>query len=153
MRKNYIFRGFVLLITTIFLCSGSCERPVEDQYSILLLNKSDQEIVYQGSNVFSMSRDTFCYGTKNLTKMEYEEFIYDFMISPHSSRIIGIDGVIESMKDDPGRSYSLGVFNRIDLDTMSCERFKQIYPLKKEWVLNLDDLLSGNLTLVYTPEE
>ena len=75
------------------------------------------------------------------------------MISPHSSRKIGIDGVIESMKDDLGRSYSLGVFNRIDLDTMSCERFKQVYPLKKEWVLNIDDLLSGNLTLVYTPEE
>ena len=88
-----------------------------------------------------------------LTKMEYEDFMYDFMISPHSSKKIGIDGVIESMKDDPGRSYSLGVFNRTDLDTMSCERFKQIYPLKKEWVLNLDELLSGNLTLVYTPED
>lgn len=153
MRKNRTFRVFVLIITSIFLCSGSCKKPVEDQYSIILLNNSDQEIIFVGSDVFSMSRDTFCYGTKNLTKMEYQDFIYDFMISPHSSKKIGIDCVIESIKDDPERSYSLGVFNRTDLDTMSCERFKQIYPLKKEWVMNLDDLLSGNLTLVYTPED
>ena len=88
-----------------------------------------------------------------MMRSEYEEFIYDFMISPHSSRKIGIDGVIELMKDDAGRSLSIGVFNRTDLDTMSCERFKLIYPLKKEWVLNLDDLLSGNLTIIYSPEE
>ena len=88
-----------------------------------------------------------------MMRSEYEEFIYDFMISPHSSRMIGVDGAIEIMKEDPVRSLSLGVFNRTDVDTMSCERFKQVYPLKKEWVLTLDDLLSGNLTIVYTPEE
>ena len=153
MREYYTSRVCILIITSIFLCGASCEGPVEDQNSIILLNNSDQEIVYQGGCVLSMSRDTFCYTRAVMMKSEYEEFLYDFMISPHSSRKIGVDGVIEIMTEDPGQSLSIGVFNRTDLDTMSCERFKQVYPLKKEWVLNLDDLLSGDLTLVYTPEE
>ena len=153
MSKYRTFQGLFLILTSMSLCSGSCERQVEDQYFIMLLNNSDQEIIYQGGCVLSMSRDTFCYSKTVMMRSEYEEFIYDFMISPHSSRMIGVDGAIEIMKEDPVRSLSLGVFNRTDVDTMSCERFKQVYPLKKEWVLTLDDLLSGNLTIVYTPEE
>jgi hypothetical protein len=36
---------------------------------------------------------------------------------------------------------------------MSCEEFKQKYPIKKEWGVTLVDMEARDWTLVYTPEE
>jgi len=76
-----------------------------------------------------------------------------FLISPYSSRKIGIDIMVDYLQTYPNATWFLAVFNREDIDNMSCEEFKKAYPLKKEWQLTFEDLQACDWTLVYTPEE
>ena len=57
------------------------------------------------------------------------------------------------MISHPKDTMYLGVFNRIDIDTMSCEEFEKTFPLKKEWKVTLADMEACDWTLVYTSEE
>ena len=45
------------------------------------------------------------------------------------------------------------VFNRIDLDTLSCDEYNKFFPLKKEWKVTQKDMEACNWTLEYTPDE
>ena len=139
-----------LLIFALFCCSA-CEKK-EDVYSITIQNNYDKEIIFIFSEYVSVSETPQCL-IQNMTKQEYSDFIYDKMIKPYSSKKIGIDWLIETMNINPDKMLSIGIFHRIDVDTMSCEEFKQIYPLKKEWKITLADMEAYDWTLVYTPEE
>jgi hypothetical protein len=141
---------FVLLIFISFLfCNGGCEERKE-QYYLIIQNNSDKEIVFTGSGYSSVSQDTQC--IKPLIKFEYENFIYSAMIKPYSSKKMGIDMIIEQMQKY-NLAWSLGIFNRIDMDTMPCEEFKQKYPLKHEWKVTLADMEACDWILVYPPKE
>lgn len=59
----------------------------------------------------------------------------------------------ESLISRPNDTLYIGVFCRKDIDTMSCEEFKQKFPLKKEWKVTLADMQACDWTLVYTPED
>lgn len=144
------YRYVLLMFLSAVFCSGSCERA-EPQYVLTIQNNSDKEIVFQGSLYFSMALDTMCF--KPMTKMEYQSFIRYNSIKPYSSKKSGADFVIHRLQDDPKLILSLGIFNRIDIDRMSCEEFKQVYPLKKEWKLTLADMQACDWTLVYTPDD
>lgn len=138
-----------MFLSAVF-CSGSCERA-EPQYVLTIQNNSDKEIIVQGSLYSSMALDTMCF--KPMTRMEYKNLIYYSLIKPHTSRKIGVDVVVNSLQTYPQFIWSLGIFNRIDIDRMSCEEFKQVYPLKKEWKLTLADMQACDWTLVYTPDD
>ncbi|MDR3340799.1 MAG: hypothetical protein LBT25_12055 [Candidatus Symbiothrix sp.] len=43
----------------------------------------------------------------------------------------------------------IGVVYRIDMDTMSCEEFKEKYPIKKIWKLTKADAESANWMVTY----
>ena len=61
--------------------------------------------------------------------------------------------IVNTLQTNPNFMWSLGVFNRIDIDTMSCEEFEQKFPLKKEWKVTLADMQACDWTLVYEPKE
>jgi hypothetical protein len=145
--KKYKF----LLLVFIFalFINGSCEER-KYQYILTIQNNSDNEMILIGSGYISVSQDTQC--IKLSGKFEYVDFIRSAMIEPHSSKKIGIIGIVEKMQKY-NLVWSLGVFNRIDMDTMPCEEFKQKYPLKKEWKVTVADLEACDWTLVYEPEE
>lgn len=144
------YRYILLIFITALLCNGSCESQ-ENQYFITIQNNSDKEIIYRGSLYFSIALDTMCF--KPMSKMEYQELIYLCLIKPYSSRKIGIDMIVNTLQTNPNFMWSLGVFNRIDIDTMSCEEFEQKFPLKKEWKVTLADMQACDWTLVYEPKE
>jgi hypothetical protein len=147
MKKYNII--ILLLFVCILLGSGSCENR-EGQYYITIQNNSDKEVIFMGSTHSSVTQDTQC--IKPTTNFEYVDFIYSNTIKPFSSKKKEIDRLVEHMQTY-NLTWSLGIFNRIDMDTMSCEEFKQKYPLKKEWQATLADMEACSWTLVYTPEE
>ena len=85
--------------------------------------------------------------------MEYQELIYLCLIKPYSSRKIGIDLIINTLQTNPNFMWFLGIFNCMDVDTMTCEEFKRKFPLKHEWKVTLKDMVANNWTLVYPPED
>lgn len=144
------YRYILLIFITALFCNGSCGSQ-ENQYFIIIQNNSDKEIIYQGSLYSSIALDTMCF--KPMSKMEYQELIYLCLIKPYSSRKIGIDLIINTLQTNPNFMWSLGIFNRMDVDTMTCEEFKRKFPLKHEWKVTLKDMVANNWTLVYPPED
>ena len=139
---------FVLICGLFY--GGSCVRH-EDQHSITIYNNSDKEVIFIGSLHSSVALDTTCY--KPGGRREYQDFIYYRSIKPYSDRRIGIDLTINRMQKYPNVRWSVGLFNLIDIDTMSCEEFVREYPIKKEWILTLEDMIACDWKLDYTPEE
>jgi hypothetical protein len=86
-----------------------------------------------------------CFFKANETKQEYENFIHYKAIKPHSSKdIIGLRYL------DSQDTVFIHIFNRIDMDTMSCEEFKQKHPLKYEWKkVTVTDMEACDWTLEY----
>jgi len=141
---------FILLVFVFVLfCSGSCER--EEWQRFIIQNNSDMEIIVVFNVHNSIDYPQCIINRTKMTRMEYQNFIYDNRIVPHSNRDFGrrfritLNELQESVID----TLYVGAFYRIDIDTMSCEEFKQKYPLKKEWILTLADMEAVNWTLVY----
>ena len=148
--SNVVAYGLLLLLfISALFCVWSCNGQ-DDKYYITIQNNSEKEIIYQ-SSLYSSMADTTCF--KPMTKREYRQLIDLCMIEPHSCRKVGIDIVVNCLQSYPNTAWSLGIFNREDIDNMSCEEFKKAYPLKKEWQLTFEDLQACDWTLVYTPEE
>ncbi len=130
-----------LFVFTLF-CSGSCENRIEQRF--IIQNNSEQEIVVIYST-FTINSPVCLKG--NDTKQEYVDFIYHNAIKPNSDKnITGLGGLMIANLQDTTYIY---VFNRLDMDTMSCDEFKLKYPLKKEWKVTVADMEEDNWTLVY----
>ena len=130
-----------LFVFTLF-CSGSCENRIEQRF--IIQNNSEQEIVVIYST-FTINSPVCLKG--NDTKQEYVDFIYHNAIKPNSDKnITGLGGLMIANLEDTTYIY---VFNRLDMDTMSCDEFKLKYPLKKEWKVTVADMEEDNWTLVY----
>jgi len=138
---------FLVVFIFILFSNGSCETD-NQQYFITFQNKSDEELIFIGS-YNSFNQDSDC--LKPVTTFEYENFINDNMIKPNAIKKIGIDLLVKEMQKYPDivTNYYFAVFNRIDVDTMSCELFKDKYPLKKEWIFTIKDLEANDLNLVF----
>ncbi|GHS89448.1 hypothetical protein FACS1894201_10820 [Bacteroidia bacterium] len=151
--KTYKF--ILLIFISVLFCSGSsCERQ-EYQYYITIKNNSDKEIICLGmicnptiSDRTSIAQDTMCLKRQGRA---YRNFIRDKMIKPYSSKKDGADLTVKHLQTYPVLVWYIGVFNRIDIDTMSCEEFEQKYPLKQEWKVTLADMEACDWTLVYAP--
>jgi len=142
---------FVLLILIFFLfCNVSCE-PREGQ-RFIIQNNSEQEIIIQFSQYTPVSQTPDC--MKPATKFEYQNFIYEKMIKPYSSKNFERNGggIGELVLKYPNDTLSIGVFNRMDIDTMSCEEFEEKFPLKHEWRVTLADMKACDWILVYPQE-
>jgi hypothetical protein len=146
--KKYKF----ILLTFVFtlFVNGSCEHQENQRF--IVQNDSDKEIIVINSMYRSIAQDTSCF-IRNMAKFEYEDFIYYRMIKPHSNKNFERIMWGESVISRPNDTLYLGVFYRADIDAMSCEEFKQEFPLKKEWKVTLSDMQAADWTLVYTPEE
>ena len=143
---------FILLaLVFVLFCNGSCKEKI-DKYSITIKNNSDKEIMFGWSSHSSVAQDPTC--LKGGTRREFENKKINFGIKAYSSKKEGMDLFVESMQRNPNRVLSIGIFYLEDIETMSCEEFMQVYPLKKEWQVTLEDIMNApdfNLVLEYTP--
>lgn len=140
----------LLLLIPIIICVGSCEghEKHKDKYNLTIVNNSDTVIAFMKAFNLSFTSDTICIKPGN-TRMEHKKFIDYNSIAPHSSKILGVDSSIDYWKRSPHFSrFSIGIFYLDDVLTLSCEDFIRCYPLKREWVLSVEDLEAGR-TLTY----
>jgi hypothetical protein len=143
------YKYIVLMFVLPLFANGSCEHNENQRF--IIRNNSDKEIVIINS-YRSVAQDTSCF-IQNMTKREYQDFIYYRMIPPHSNKNFERIMWGESLISRPNDTLYIGVFYRTDIDAMSCEEFEQEFPLKKEWKVTLSDMQAADWTLVYTPEE
>ena len=140
---------YIILIVLPLFANSSCEH--NDNQSFIIRNNSDKEIIIINS-YHSVAQDTSCF-IENMTKREYQDFIYYRMIPPHSNKNFERIMWSESLISHPNATLHIGVFFRKDVDTMSCEEFKQKFPLKHEWKVTLADMVANDWTLVYPPTD
>ena len=147
MKKMKACKFVLLILIFLLFCNGSCEH--EEGQRFIIHNNSDKEIVVVYSS-FPMNNECFIGG--NETKMEYENFMYNRAIKSHSNKNFSrlTKSIINRFSyQDTTYFY---VFNRIDMDTMSCEEFEEKFPLKHEWRVTLADVKACDWILVYPQE-
>jgi hypothetical protein len=138
----------VFLITSVFIfllfCFGTCKDSQPEQ-GLMIHNNSDQEIIAMFALYIPINKDTMC--IKPTTKFEYEDFIYFNAIKSYSSK--NFERINKGVIEVPHDTLYVGVFHRADMDAMSCEEFKEKYPIKKIWKLTKADAESANWMVTY----
>lgn len=132
----------IILIIKV-LCLISCT----PQQRFTIVNNSEEEVMVVRDSR-SILRDSIFRHPDNTAKSEYKEILRDTRIKPHSSRSIEYWG--KWMYDYPDTTF-FGIFNIIDLDTMSLEEFKSKFPIKHEFKVTLQDMIDRDWTLIYPP--
>jgi hypothetical protein len=130
---------YSIVVFLIFVCS-SCEEP---QYQTLLLyNNSDKTVVLSLSR-FLIEHECI----KPSSNSEYKTLLRNNAIGAHSNIDLKyrLSDSFLSGKD----TLFIQVFDRIDMDTMSCEQFALSYPIKKQWKLTKSEAELSNWVLTY----
>ena len=130
---------YLIVVLIIVVCS-SCEEP---QYqSLILFNNSDKTVILTLSN-FPMPHEC----RKPSGKYEYNNMLRNNAIGSHSKIDLKYR-LSDSFLSGQDTLFIL-VFDRIDVDTMSCEQFVQSYPVKKQWELTKSEAELSNWVLTY----
>jgi len=142
------YKFILLIFISALFCNGSCEHSTEGQ-RFIIRNNSNLEIIPVFDMYYSIAQHPSC--IKPATKFEIAQY-NDSKIKPYSSKNFESNKIAEYIISKPNDTIYIGIFNCTDIDAMSCEEFKQEYPLKKEWKVTLSDMQAADWTLVYTPE-
>ena len=134
-----------MIFISLLFCNAGCK--YEEGQRFIIQNNSEQKIIIQISQYIPVSQVSDC--MKPTTKFEYEKFIYEKVINPYSMKNLERNGIGELVLKSPNDTLYIGVFNFVDMDTMSCEEFKQKFPLKYEWKVTLSDMEVCDWILMY----
>jgi len=151
MKKLSIYT--LTLLLGLLLTGADCSniKHHDAGQRFIIHNNSDKQIVILLSENNSMEhKDKFC--IQQLTSLEYGAFMHHYMIEPNSYKNLERRGIGERVLKRPNDILSISIFNRIDMDTMSCEEFKHEFPLKHEWKVTLADMEACDWTLIYAPK-
>ena len=147
-----LYKQIALITVVILSINGNCER-YEHQHNLIIQNDSDKELICVASDYGSLLVDTTAFPNrldKCYTRLEYLDFIDDFLIKPHSNKKLGIDHMVDYLQTHLEAKLSVGVYYRSDIDSMTNKEFLRLYPIKKCWDLTLEDLEECNWTLLYS---
>ena len=136
------FNIILALVVFMLYCSGCCK--YREGLPFYIQNDSDQEIIVTKNLNQPIPREDGC------LKHSIKFLTYYSMIRPYSKR--NFEGLRESFLEKSADTLHIGVFYLVDIDTMSCEEFEQLFPIKKEWEVTLEDMEACDWTLVYTPD-
>lgn len=126
--KTYKMCRLLLFVMPLFIC-GNCKHE-EEGPSFIVKNESDKAIVIQFSFYEPISQDTCC--MKPGSSYEHSTLVHSKVVSPYSEKHFEEIGelMINSHQTD---TLYIGAFYLDDIDSMSCEEFEQLFPIKKEW--------------------
>lgn len=151
--------SILYLLIPVLLFFNGCHEQKEDQYHITLINNSDEEIIWTWGSPGLEEREEYKGALKPSIRLEYSNLIHE-LIKPYTTEVRGVDWLVESLMNDPyGTSLWIYCFDGFkemswrDVIDMSHDEFVQKFPLKKTWVLSLEDLEARKWTFVYSPEE
>lgn len=148
MKKYYYFLSFLLLVS----CVEKLDKGID---AIKIVNNSDDEIfVFAGRESFY--EDPIGKSDITSSKREYNEFLRDRLVSPHSYKYYNEWRILFSgslaMRGDS--VYHMAVVNRLDFDTLSDEEFKSKFNkvIQYEYMVTPQYMINHDWTLVYPPE-
>jgi hypothetical protein len=137
---------FVLLIFISFLfCNGSCEHEEGQRFTIQ--NNSSEKIV-PAFAYFPMDSINIC--IKPTNKFERAALERVTILANSSQRQEGVASIFINRPQD---TLYVHIYNRIDIDNMSCEEFNRERPILKSWAITKADAEAMNWILVYSPKE
>ena len=136
---------FYLFCFTFLL---SCRDKTTD---FVIVNNSDYDIIPVHNGVSLYVDSIYDYHPEIQSKSEYKRITNVGCIQSHSSKSIDRwnDMMSDYFKDD---TLYIGIFSRLDFDTLSLSDFKKKYPIKHEFKVTLQDMIDMEWTLVYPPE-
>ena len=148
MKKYYYFLSFLLLVS----CVEKLDKGIN---AIKIVNNSDDEIfVFAGRESFY--EDPFGKSGIISSKREYNEFLRDRLVTPHSYKYynewrIHFSGSSVIIGDTV---FYMAVVNRLDFDTLSDEEFKSKINkvIQYEYMVTPQYMINHDWTLVYPPE-
>jgi len=148
MNKCFFVLSFLLLVS----CVEKLDKGIN---AIKIVNNSDDEIfVFAGRESFY--EDPFGKSGIISSKREYNEFLRDRLVTPHSYKYYNEWRILFS-----GSSVIIGdtvfymaVVNRLDFDTLSDEEFKSKINkvIQYEYMVTPQYMINHDWTLVYPPE-
>jgi hypothetical protein len=128
---------FLIISAVFFLfCSGSCE----DDRIFIVQNNSDMDIIIMNARYKDVI-EPWCIYTGD------EDFNAEREVKANSTKNVKL--IYTSINYSPLDTTYLIFFNRMDIDTMTCEEFKEKWPVKKVWALTKKDAEALDWTLVY----
>lgn len=135
-------------MSLIIVCNCS------EHQRLVIVNNSDEEIIlFHNGQSFLIDSLRYIYCSIHpslISSKEYNDIIQLTATPPHSSKNIDYWGDYISMDMD---TMFLGVFNRIEWDTMSYGEFYSKYPIKHEFAVTVQDMSDCDWTLFYPPNE
>ena len=148
MNKCFFVLSFLLLVS----CVEKLDKGIN---AIKIVNNSDDEIfVFAGRESFY--EDPFGKSGIISSKREYNEFLRDRLVTPHSYKYynewrIHFSGSSVIIGDTV---FYMAVVNRLDFDTLSDEEFKSKINkvIQYEYMVTPQYMINHDWTLVYPPE-
>ena len=148
MNKCFFVLSFLLLVS----CVEKLDKGIN---AIKIVNNSDDEIfVFAGRESFY--EDPFGKSGIISSKREYNEFLRDRLVTPHSYKYynewrIHFSGSSVIIGDTV---FYMAVVNRLDFDTLSDEEFKSKLNIviQYEYKVTPQYMINHDWTLVYPPE-
>ena len=142
-------RLFLLLLLVLNFIS--CRNEDTEVNSIKIVNNSNDDVV------ILLQRDSFYDNPTNEggypylgTRQEYRDHIKYRCINAHSYKYLNNYKIYISELFVTDTLF-MGVFNRLDYDTLSREEFKTIYPIKHEYKITLQYMQDQDWTIIYPP--
>lgn len=140
-------KNIILVLIIPIFCFGTCRNEEELGQSLIILNNSSEKIV-PAFAYFPTDSINIC--IKPTNKFE-KAAIEDATIPANSSK--KLEGIARVLVNHPYDTLYVHIYNRIDIDNMSCEELNMERPIKKSWAITKADADALNWTLIYSPEE
>ena len=133
----------LLIFVSALSCNGSCEKREEQR---CIIQNNSREKVVPACDYFSTEEDSMDICIKPTTQSE-KSALERLTIPANSSK--NHDGIANTIIARPFDTVYIYLYNRVDVDNMSCEEFNEKRPILKEWRVTFADMEACDWTLVY----
>ena len=139
-------RTILLLIIAVYVFVNCTSKT----WRFVIVNKSDEEVVAFHNRTSFLKDSMDLVHPDKWSRRDYSDFLRR-SIPPNSSK--RMEYWEDFLQEWPNDTLFIGLFNRVDLDTMTLFEFKTKYPIKHEFKVILQDMINCDWTLVYPPDE
>ncbi|WP_295095835.1 hypothetical protein [Ruminococcus sp.] len=139
-----------LAIILLALLLISCIDKHEEYDGLKIINNSDFNILFWHAREHLYNYSDYFYHPSRHSRSYNLEVLRDRLVPSHSYR--QIDVLKTSLTKNPQDTFFIGIFHQLDFDTLSPEDFRTIFPIKYEYIVNMQDMIDRDWTLVYPPE-
>jgi hypothetical protein len=143
--KRYNFKNVIIIFAITIFCFGTCRNEEEGQ-SLIVHNNSSKDVV-PSCAFFPLMDKTPAPTCIELGTKVKRATLDRVQIPANSSK--KINGAATVLIERPQDTLYIYLYNRIDVDKMSCEEFKQKNPIQKRWAITKTDAEAMNWTLEY----